>query len=959
MQRSAPPQGVYQAHVDKDTYGEGFPSTEEAYAQYAEHEAALGYWGQVSAEPHQDDTEQYNHHQEQPQDEYEQVEQHFVDARPPIIHTCRTCSETFESKSQLFKHLKTAHWNQTNDDSEAQAAYSLNSATKDIQTEFSLNADNAELRVIESKAEKGNGTGLAFKRFTYAVLPCAFKPDMSDAKDVCTDSGCSMSMIDRRFLPEGAQIQKLPKMVPIRGIGAQIHRTDKYVPITFYLKGEGATAAINRELHVVEDLRANMLIGSDILTPEGMILDYQKQQITVGNCEDLKVPFNSYARTDPNQQRNVRSKGNVVLKSKQVTRVPILFNKALPDDRDFLFEPKLKPTLKLDLGPDGGVFTHMVDASFSFVEVYNASYSPATLPKRTKIGEVIENKHEGCYVAAPDMAPMSVSNTWNTIKHVVKDSAKKAAVGATALLAASSVMRTGTGCRPELPNTASITTAPANHTVPTVAPANQTPPCLAYKSASTSISRDVGDPGIEFPKTAAPTVPIDPELEHRLPNGITVYGKLIIAQELATVMEKYGDVFTDQGTTVDIPEEEWMPIPLKEGAKPSPSKVYNLSQADRVKLDETFGKLHEQGKMTFSEQPTPFAYPVFVVWKTLPDGTKKGRVVVDIRGLNAITESDSYPLPLQADIIALVSGHQFISVVDCVGWFHQFRVKRRDRHKLTVVSHRGQEQSAVALMGYKGSPPYMQRQTDKLLRPFKDFAKAYVDDIIIYSHTLEEHLEHLNRLFSMFREKRVNLSPGKSFIGYPSVRLLGQRVDALGMTTSEDKIKAISEKTFPEHLKDLETYLGMTGWLRHTIAGYAQIALPLQKRKTLLTKGLGRGFKGLKRKLQSTRLKYVPTFEERESFRILQEAFELPIFLYHFDPTRKLYIDLDASKQYGFAAIIYHVEGDPDGDFPSTKVQPIMFLSKCLNSAEQNYWPTELEVAGVVWVVRKTRHLIE
>ena len=72
-------------------------------------------------------------------------------------------------------------------------------------------------------------------------------------------------------------------------------------------------------------------------------------------------------------------------------------------------------------------------------------------------------------------------------------------------------------------------------------------------------------------------------------------------------------MFTDQGTTYDIPEEDWMPIPLKPGASLSLLKVYNLSQVDRVKLDETFDKLYQQGKIEFSQQPTLFAYPVFVV----------------------------------------------------------------------------------------------------------------------------------------------------------------------------------------------------------------------------------------------------------------------------------------------------------------------------------------------------------
>ena len=96
-----------------------------------------------------------------------------------------------------------------------------------------------------------------------------------------------------------------------------------------------------------------------------------------------------------------------------------------------------------------------------------------------------------------------------------------------------------------------------------------------------------------------------------------------------------------------------------------------------------------------------------------------------------------------------------------------------------------------------------------------------------------------------------------------------------------------------------------------------------------------------------------------QSFRDLKNAFRSPTFLAHYDRKRKLLVDLDSSKSWGFAGMVYHVEGDPDGDFPRTKVQRIMFLSRCLNGAEKNYWPTELEVAEIVWVVRKIRHLIE
>ncbi len=176
-----------------------------------------------------------------------------------------------------------------------------------------------------------------------------------------------------------------------------------------------------------------------------------------------------------------------------------------------------------------------------------------------------------------------------------------------------------------------------------------------------------------------------------------------------------------------------MRIPLKtdwESRIPGKAKIYPLGTKDRALVDETFDKLHEAGKLSWTEGSTPFSYPVFCVWRTI-DGERKGRVVVDIRGLNAITQPDVYPLPLQTEIISAVRGCPFITVVDCSAFFYQWRVHPSDRHKLTVVSHRGQESFNVAVMGYNNSPAYVQRQIDRLLRAYRAFAKAYVDDIVV------------------------------------------------------------------------------------------------------------------------------------------------------------------------------------------------------------------------------------
>ena len=106
--------------------------------------------------------------------------------------------------------------------------------------------------------------------------------------------------------------------------------------------------------------------------------------------------------------------------------------------------------------------------------------------------------------------------------------------------------------------------------------------------------------------------------------------------------------------------------------------------------------------------------------------------------------------------------------------------------------------------------------------------------MVIYSKTREEHEQHLRQVFELFVISGISVNPSKAFLGYPSVQLLGQKVDSLGLWTAEDKLKAIFKLAFPETLSKLETYLGMTGWLRDYVANYAMIAKPLQDRKTMM-----------------------------------------------------------------------------------------------------------------------------
>ena len=141
------------------------------------------------------------------------------------------------------------------------------------------------------------------------------------------------------------------------------------------------------------------------------------------------------------------------------------------------------------------------------------------------------------------------------------------------------------------------------------------------------------------------------------------------------------------------------------------NKIYLLSPKDRRLVDEEFDRMHKQERMSWSTEPMPFRFPVFVIWKTIKvDGQEpiqKGKVVVNIRGLNKIMIPNAYPMPLQSDIIYAMRGCMFISMIDGLTFFHQWLVQMMDRHKFTIVSHHGQEQMNITVIGFMGSPAYI------------------------------------------------------------------------------------------------------------------------------------------------------------------------------------------------------------------------------------------------------------
>jgi hypothetical protein len=168
------------------------------------------------------------------------------------------------------------------------------------------------------------------------------------------------------------------------------------------------------------------------------------------------------------------------------------------------------------------------------------------------------------------------------------------------------------------------------------------------------------------------------------------------------LINQYLDLWKSQ-EFVKLSKDQWMRISLRFDWKIrifEKTKIYSLKTKNKKLVDQIFDDLHAKKRLKYTTESTSFSYSVFVVWKMIND-QKKNRVVINIRDLNAIILFDAYSLSLQSDVISAVKECEYLSIIDCVSFFYQWRVHSSNRHKLTVISHRDQKIFQIAMMRYK------------------------------------------------------------------------------------------------------------------------------------------------------------------------------------------------------------------------------------------------------------------
>ena len=833
-------------------------------------------------------------------------------------YTCRRCFVEFYSNNKLHKHVRGC---------KITSSKSAFDVTKQDVNVF-------HVAVVQFDVASDSHSGLGFRSWRYVIIEAFIYESESSKSDVqqtssflhkfCIDTDCGVFLVDRQFLVEvisdyERHMRQKVDAIKVRGIGDFTLISKDYLSISFRVSGtsineKSVIVSFIRHVYVVNDLKIKMLMGNDIFDSKKMTIDLKNQKIIIESCKHITTSLEVVNR-DSSVKRIARASNVTKISVNSVTMMSFKFRGKfnLSSGRDFMFVSQRVERL----GIEDGIMFYIVDVYIVVVQVRNASFKDVFLFKSIRLGIVQEYEEKECYLAAVEDVHLTANSgshksaPRNWLKIVMK-------IGVVMIVAGVVVFGAYHGIEVEFSNT-----------------------------SATSVNSAFAS------------------LEQIIFNDIIIYGETsVVRTQIVDVVVMYSNIWHDDGIIVRVSSEEWMSIDIQSDAKIEVVKVYSLSSVDRKIVDEIFDKFHAQERMEYTTQSTSHGYSVFVVWRTVIgfDGSeRKERAVIDIRGFNKIVIIDSYFMSLQSDIISAVVDCKYISVFDVVGFFYQWLVRIADRHKLIVVSHRGQKQFNVAVMSFKNSSIYVQRKIDVILRVYREFAKAYVDDIVVFSHTLKKHLAHLHIIFQLMNSFGISLSSKKSFLDYFTIALLNQKIDVFGLIIVVEKLEVIVKLNFFYILKNLKIYLDLIDWFRDFVVFYAQKADALQQRKISLLRQSSFN-KNFKRKIFFRQAIIENSIvEEFESYRQLQEVFVQVSFLVHFVVIRQLYIDIDVFKRRGFETIVYHLKISCLNSAKSKRIdiEFILFLSRMFNVVEIRYWSTELEMCGLMWVVRRVRHMMK
>jgi len=265
-------------------------------------------------------------------------------------------------------------------------------------------------------------------------------------------------------------------------------------------------------------------------------------------------------------------------------------------------------------------------------------------------------------------------------------------------------------------------------------------------------------------------------------------------------------------------------IDLKPDTQPPWGPIYPLSQKQLEALRKYLDDMLKQGKISPSKSPA--GTPILFVPK--PDG--RLRLVVDYRGLNKVTIHNKYPIPLMTELRDQVRDAQIFTKLDLKAGFHLIRVRKGDEWKTALRTRYGHHdyQYRVMPFGLVNAPAPFQTMMNEILREFLDQGVVvYIDDILIYSKTIVEHVILVRKVLQKLCEYRMAISLEKSVFHLKKVDFLGYVVATDGVTMNEKKVECVKAWRAPASVKDFQIFIGFANFYWRFIKNFSAISPPI------------------------------------------------------------------------------------------------------------------------------------
>lgn len=356
-------------------------------------------------------------------------------------------------------------------------------------------------------------------------------------------------------------------------------------------------------------------------------------------------------------------------------------------------------------------------------------------------------------------------------------------------------------------------------------------------------------------------------------------------------------------------------------------KSYRYPHVHKEEVRKQINKMLDQGVIRHSF--SPWSAPVWVVAKKRDaSNIQKWRMVIDYRKLNEKTICDRYPIPNISEILDKLGKSLYFTTLDLASGFHQIEMHPRDIKKTAFSVEGGHFEFVRMPFGLMNAPSTFQRVMDNVLRDLiGTVCLVFLDDIIVYSTSLQEHMENLKKVFDRLRESNLKIQLDKSEFLHKSCAFLGHVVSTDGIRPNPEKISAVKNFPIPKTPKQIKTFLGLLGYYRKFINDFANLTKPL-------TSCLKKGSKIVLNE------RYVQAFETCKNILTNDPLLQYPDFSKPFNLTT------DASN-FALGAVL------SQGPIGSDK--PICYASRTLTDSEINYSTIEKELLAIVWATKYFR----